>query len=197
MAFCRKSITNDTSSRVLFSYISLKLGLWSAARACASSFRLFLPHRNSLLRIVVSVSTLITFLSNECVGQEAVKWSWAACLCVLTCVRSYLWVVSSRCICFQHLCTRLFTLCTVCLSLSASLSSPSSRFFWQLRCREDAFLIRLVLQQIKPLIFVSSSSQSLWITGGRYGSISRKTLNCLHGTVLQETMYTHTHTHIR
>lgn len=103
----------------------------------------FLHNRNSLLPIIVSVSMLITFLSNEWVGQEVVKWLWpvCVCLCVLTCVKLYLCIASSSCIRVQHLCIWLFTLCTVCSDDALLSFSVAAFLFWQIQYSEDAFLM--------------------------------------------------------
>lgn len=105
-----------------------------------------------LLPITVSVGMLITFPSYECVGQEVVKLLWAVCVCV--CVWVCLHVLSHiyACIHFQHLCMRLFTLCTVSLFLSASTMlpplvsvPPCAPLIWQLECNGDAFLMFVTL----------------------------------------------------
>lgn len=66
------------------------------------------------------------------------------CVCVLTCVKSYLWAVS--------LVVYIFSIC-VCGCLRSALSLPAVKMlllkvhlslFWQLQYNEDVFLIHLV-----------------------------------------------------
>lgn len=160
-----------------------------------------LPYRSSPLPIIVSVSMLITFLSNEWVGQE-VKWLWAVCVSLYVCAymcKSYLWAASSSCVHSQHRFMSLFISCTVFLcSDDALLSSSVAKCvsFWQLMYKKDILLMclrpfTLAATTTKPShlsLFLSLSTDNGWsIQLNHQENIKLFRENCASGNHSQKT----------